>query len=52
MTTCPECGNTHTSNLAALYEHEQIEADDRATRHAMTRPPRDHRPERYYLSED
>lgn len=46
---CPECGNTHTSRLAALYEHEAIEADDRAARRI---PPRDTRRERYYLSED
>lgn len=49
MTDCPECGNTHTSQPAALYEHEQIEADDRAARRT---PPRDTRRERYYLSED
>ena len=45
---CPECGNTHTSRLAALYEHEALEADDREAR----RTPRDKRPERYYLGED
>lgn len=49
MDACPECGNTHTSPIAALYEHEQIEADDRAARRT---PPRDTRRERYYLSED
>ena len=49
MDVCPDCGNTHTSRLAALYEHEALEADDRAARRT---PPRDHRPERYYLSED
>lgn len=49
MDTCPECGNTHTSQLAALYEHEQIEADDRAARRT---PPRDTRPARFPLGED
>ena len=48
---CP-CGDTHMSALAAVYCEAQIEADDRTTRHAMSRPPRDHRPERYYLSEN